>query len=572
MDPSQLQPGHRLDRYELLCPLAYGGMASVWLARFSGRLGFERLVVVKMILPQFSQDPRFQQMFLDEARIASKIESSNVARILDVGEHEGSYFLVMEWIDGDSLSKILRAAELRKERIPVGVALRIAADVATGLHAAHSLRERDGTHLGVVHRDVSPQNVLIANSGATMLIDFGVAKARDRAAQDTTAGQLKGKLRYMAPEQAMGRSVDHRADLWALGALLYEMFSGGLPPYDGPNDVATLHLLTSGAPRQPLPPETAPVVQAIIDRALAQAPDDRFSSALELNQALENAMAELNEPTPPATVATYTTDLLAERKAARKVAVDREIDQANRRGAPPAPASSSASGSIQPLPPASSGTMPLRVSFPTRSAPPVVMPVSSSSQPSAIPSHPLSQPGPRAGSHPAIAGGPQFPQPFPMDPQSQAALAEMPSIATTGTMGPAAVEYPQPVEEDARRRRYLTVGAGIALLALAPVLAAVVFGGPMRRSMAKNPTASESLPRAVPSAIESSSSPPTVSSSASSPSPAPPSPAAPAETATASATAPMTAAAPRPAPATTHKPTRPKASAAAPPTRPDRGF
>src|SRR4051794_3720403 len=164
MDPAQLQPGYRLDRYELLCPLAYGGMASVWLARLSGRLGFERLVVVKMILPQYSQDPRFQEMFLDEARIASKIEHTNVARILDVGECEGSFYIVMEWVDGDSLSKIMRGAEQRKQRVPAGVGLRVLADASAGLHAAHVLKERDGTVLGVVHRDVSPQNILIANN------------------------------------------------------------------------------------------------------------------------------------------------------------------------------------------------------------------------------------------------------------------------------------------------------------------------------------------------------------------------------------------------------------------------
>src|SRR3954463_8220132 len=134
MDPSKLQPGYRLDRYELLCPLAYGGMASVWLARFGGRLGFERMVVIKMILPQYSQDPRFKEMFLDEARIASKIEHSNVARILDVGEEHDNYFIVMEWVDGDSLSKILREVEQRKEKVPAGVAMRVVADAAAGLH------------------------------------------------------------------------------------------------------------------------------------------------------------------------------------------------------------------------------------------------------------------------------------------------------------------------------------------------------------------------------------------------------------------------------------------------------
>ena len=179
MDPAQLQPGSRLDRYELLCPLAYGGMASVWLARFGGRRGFERLVVVKMILPQYASDPRFQEMFFDEARIASRIEHSNVARILDVGEQdENTAYIVMEWVDGDSLSKIDRAAEVKKQRVPPGIALRICADAAAGLHAAHILEERDGTALGVVHRDVSPQNILVSNAGTTVLIDFGVAKAR----------------------------------------------------------------------------------------------------------------------------------------------------------------------------------------------------------------------------------------------------------------------------------------------------------------------------------------------------------------------------------------------------------
>ncbi len=330
MDPTQLQPGYRLDRYELLCPLAYGGMASVWLARFGGRLGFERMVVIKMILPQYSQDPRFQEMFLDEARIASKIEHSNVARILDVGEHQDNYFIVMEWVDGDSLSKLLRAAEQRKQRIPPGIAMRIVADAAAGLHAAHELTDRDGKHLGVVHRDVSPQNILVANSGATMIIDFGVAKARDRVSQETSAGQLKGKIRYMAPEQALGRALDHRADVWALGAMLYEMFTGN-PPYDGPNEVATLHKLTSGQ-RPPALPHTLPeVLRAVVERALAYEPHDRFATAIELNLALEGAMVEINEPTTPAIVAQYTAQLLADRKAARKRAVDAALENARKR-------------------------------------------------------------------------------------------------------------------------------------------------------------------------------------------------------------------------------------------------
>ncbi len=327
MDATHLQAGHRLDRYELLCPLAYGGMASVWLARFGVSQGFERFVVIKMILPQFSQDPRFQEMFVDEARIASRVEHGNVARILDVGDRAGSFYIVMEWVDGDSLSKLMQAAEQRKERIPTGVALRICADAAAGLHAAHELKGRDGALLGVVHRDVSPQNLLISNAGSTLLIDFGVAKARDRVSPDTTAGQLKGKIRYMAPEQALGRPIDRRADVWALGSILYEIF-GGSPPFEGANEVATLHRLTSGIPPATLPAGTPKAVEEVIRRALSFDPQARFATALELGQALDAIMAKLGEPTSIAVVESYTQQLLADRKAARKRAVEAALEKA----------------------------------------------------------------------------------------------------------------------------------------------------------------------------------------------------------------------------------------------------
>ncbi|MBX3223918.1 MAG: serine/threonine protein kinase [Labilithrix sp.] len=437
MDPTQLQPGYRLDRYELLCPLAYGGMASVWLARFGGRLGFERMVVIKMILPQYSQDPRFQEMFLDEARIASKIEHSNVARILDVGEHQDNYFIVMEWVDGDSLSKLLRAAEQQKQRIPPGIALRIVADAAAGLHAAHELKERDGTSLGVVHRDVSPQNILVANSGSTMVIDFGVAKARDRVSQETSAGQLKGKIRYMAPEQALGRAIDHRADVWALGAMLYEMFTGN-PPYDGPNEVATLHKLTSGQRPAAMPQTTPAPLRAVVERALGYEPEQRFASALELNLALESAMVEINEPTTPAMVARYTAELLADRKAARKRAVDAALDSARKRdqgqptsiGSPIAPPSL---GQIAPPAPSSG-----------RSFAPIIQ-------------------GNEAPSAPSGSTGPM-------------SLSEVPS-ATSSTLGSANMEYfpARPVPEEAPRRRRYIAAAALGVSVAAGVIGAILI-------------------------------------------------------------------------------------------------
>ena len=446
----------------MLCPLAYGGMASVWLARFGGRKGFERLVVVKMILPQYSQDPRFQEMFVDEARIASRIEHGNVARIVDVGEQEESTFIVMEWVDGDSLSKVVRAAEQKKQRIPAGIALRVCADAAAGLHAAHMLKERDGTLLGVVHRDVSPQNILISNAGTTVLIDFGVAKARDRVSQETSAGQLKGKIRYMAPEQALGRNIDHRADVWALGAILYELFAG-VPPYDGPNEVATLHKLTSGALPTPLPAFVAPPIRAMIERALAYEADARYATALELNLALEACMVEIGEPTSVAVVANYTAQLLADRKAARKRAVDTALAAAHARDAADRASSLPMSAARVPAPypssPGSSAGVGSRSGSGSGSGGPPA---------SSIASAPHSS----TGRLPA-------PMPLPIAPPSHGELvsspsnmglsgiSEVPSATSSATLGSAAMEYPpaELVDESARRRRLTAVVLGVSVAA-----------------------------------------------------------------------------------------------------------
>ncbi|HEY8073374.1 MAG TPA: serine/threonine-protein kinase, partial [Labilithrix sp.] len=481
LDPSKLQPGYRLDRYELLCPLAYGGMAAVWLARFGGRLGFERLVVVKMILPQYSQDPHFQQMFLDEARIASKIEHANVARILDVGENDGGHFIVMEWVDGDSLSKVMRAADQRQQRVPIGVALRVIADAATGLHAAHALVDRDGTPLHVVHRDVSPQNILIANSGATVLIDFGVAKARDRVSAETSAGQLKGKIRYMAPEQAVGASIDHRADIWALGAILYEVFAGG-PPYDGPNEVATLHKLTSGQPAAPLPADVPAEVQAICDRCLAHDPNDRYGSALELSLALEAALSETGEMASVAVVAAYTGQLLVERKAARKKAVDAALSGARARDV----------GSVEgafptgqhPIPPeamssrrdVASAAMPASIPYTSDipSAPSQASHASEPSQPSRVPSG-ISR---------------------PRDSMGPMGLQEVPSATSSATLGSAAVEYPPPPNE-MRRRRALGILLGVSVAAGLVGIVLIVSTALRRREAAPPPLVVDTAPAAA---------------------------------------------------------------------------
>jgi serine/threonine protein kinase len=318
--PSPLAPGFKLDRYELLCPIAEGGMASVWIARQTGKHGFEKLVAVKTILPKFAADARFQKMFVDEARIASRIEHANVAQILDVGEQHGTTYLVMEYVDGDSLSTVNRSLQKKGIKLSPGVLLRLMSEVCGGLHAAHELRNADGALLGVVHRDVSPQNVLVSTRGITKLIDFGIAKARDRGAGDTNTETLKGKVRYMAPEQAHGHNVDRRADLWAVGAIMYH-FLAGKPPYDGENDVQTLLLLTSGRAPPPLPSTVHGAIASVVNRALATLPDQRYATATEMQQALQEAMAEAKASSSAAAVASFLGEHVAEPSRKRKEAI-----------------------------------------------------------------------------------------------------------------------------------------------------------------------------------------------------------------------------------------------------------
>jgi serine/threonine-protein kinase len=305
-------------------------MASVWIARQRGKHGFQKLVAVKTILPKYAEEPRFQQMFLDEARIASRIEHANVAQILDVGEQHQVTYLVMEYVDGDSLSRLERAAARSGTPIPLGVALRVIADVCGGLHAAHELRDASGQPLGVVHRDVSPQNVLVTTQGVAKLIDFGIAKARDRLGGDTNADQLKGKVQYMAPEQALGRPVDRRADVWAVGAVLYHLLSGKAP-YEAENDIQTLFLLSNGRVPPALPASVPPAVSSLVMKALALSPDARFASAEAMQTALEEIIAPMRTEASTAAVAAYLASQVGDRAAKRKEAIALGLQAAEER-------------------------------------------------------------------------------------------------------------------------------------------------------------------------------------------------------------------------------------------------
>jgi eukaryotic-like serine/threonine-protein kinase len=328
--PSHLTPGYRLDRYELLCPIAEGGMASVWIARQTGKHGFRKLVAIKTILPRYAAEPKFQQMFIDEARIASRIEHVNVTQILDVGEQHGITYLVMEYVDGDALSKMSRAAQKKDKPIPLGVLLRILADTCAGLHAAHELKDEAGQSLGVIHRDVSPQNVLVTTKGVAKLIDFGIAKARGRLGEDTKTDQVKGKVAYMAPEQALGRSMDQRADVWSVGAVLYQLLVGK-SPYEGESEIQTLLLMSSGRPPPPLPTSVPAPVAAIVRRTLSHSPEARYASAAELQEAIEKAMVEGGLVTTATQVAAFMADLMGDRAEKRKESIALGLKAADER-------------------------------------------------------------------------------------------------------------------------------------------------------------------------------------------------------------------------------------------------
>jgi serine/threonine protein kinase len=287
----RLTRGTCLGRYELLLPIAKGGMARVWAARQHGQRGFSKIVAIKTILPHLARDPEFERMFLDEARIASMVHHPNVCEIYELGEEGRALYLAMEWVNGESLAHVLRAGG-RCEPLEPRIVARIVSDVCAGLNAAHNLRDDDGNAMDVVHRDVSPHNILLSAGGHVKVADFGVAKALGQHHSSTSTGQLKGKINYMAPEQITGRAIDRRSDVFSLGCVLYEATTG-LQPFKGEGDHQVMHRLLSGdfTPPGRLIPGYPPELEAIVMCAMALAPEGRFASADRMRLALEEWLA-----------------------------------------------------------------------------------------------------------------------------------------------------------------------------------------------------------------------------------------------------------------------------------------
>lgn len=298
-------------RYETLFRIASGGMAEVFAARVRGDLGFERLVAVKRIVPHLAEDEAFVRMFLDEARLAAHVSSPHVVQTHDLGRaDDGSLYIAMELVLGVTLAELIAAAAEHGERLPVGVALEIAAQAADGLHDAHEARTPDGIPLEIVHRDVSPQNVLVGEDGRVKVTDFGIARAARGRLAHTEHGQLKGKFAYFSPEQSRAAALDRRSDVFALGIVTWEMLAGErlfarATPADTIVAVRRAQVPDLCARRPDVPPEVA----AVIRTALAREPADRPASAGELALRLRTAARAARLETTSAEVASYVRGL-----------------------------------------------------------------------------------------------------------------------------------------------------------------------------------------------------------------------------------------------------------------------
>ncbi|MBX3226868.1 MAG: serine/threonine protein kinase [Labilithrix sp.] len=316
-------------KYQLFASLGKGGMADVFLSVARGQMGFNKLAVVKRLRPALAEEVAFRNMFLDEARLAARLNHPNIVHTYEVGEERGVYFIAMEYLEGQSLNKVQKELVRNKQRMPPELAARIVADALAGLGHAHELRDYDGRSLNVIHRDVSPHNIFVTYDGHTKLMDFGIAKA-DTSSTETEVGILKGKVAYMSPEQAMGQKIDLRSDLFAMGIVLWELLAQQRL-MTGENAANTLHRLMN----EPIPhiADIAPGIDMELDRIVAisleKDPSHRFQTAGEMRSALEAWLARCPAPARQEEVSRQMNGLFGSVRAEVQAQVQRHMANVN---------------------------------------------------------------------------------------------------------------------------------------------------------------------------------------------------------------------------------------------------
>jgi TonB family protein len=448
------EAGEKFGQYTLLERIAVGGMAEVWKARMRGVEGFQKTVAIKKILPYMTDNAAFVSMFIDEAKLAAQLSHPNIIHIYDLGKIGSDYYIAMEYVEGKDLRSLLNAARQRGVALPLGLALLIAVRLGSALDYAHRKRDFEGREMGLVHRDVSPQNVLISYDGDVKLCDFGIAKAVLKVGQ-THTGALKGKLQYMSPEQAMGKPVDARSDIFSLGAILFEMLTGQRL-FDGDSEMSVLEAVRQVKVRSPrqVDPAVPREVDDVVMHALAGRPEDRFQTSGELEQRLEALLYAL-KPSPS------HSDLAAFVRRALEKPVP--AARADRQAQPPPP--------LPPRPPLQG---PAAAAVPLA---PVAAAATAAALPLAAAPPPAAQAATPAHAAPSIAPAPSERSAGLAAPVADAAPTPAP-LATVAPLAPLTPLAPLDgvvVEEGSRPGR-LMLAAAVAALVVAGLLTYFLIG------------------------------------------------------------------------------------------------
>jgi serine/threonine-protein kinase len=335
-EPQKSVAGTAFGKYKLLAKLAIGGMGEIFLARLSGVAGFEKLVVIKRLLPHLAEDGHFVAMLLDEARIAARLNHPNVCQTYDLGEVDGQYFIAMEYLEGAPASQLLSRVRRSKEELDLRMACAIVLQSCEGLHHAHELKDNDGELVGLVHRDVSPSNVFVTVAGAVKILDFGVAKSQDALAR-THTGALKGKYAYMSPEQILSKDIDRRSDIFSLGIVLFELLTTRRLFWRDSEYKMFQAIAEDDIPSVlEYRPDVPGPIADVVDRALSRDREERYATAKDMAEALSMACAPLGGPMTTGSIAEFVEEAFSDQIRERRQLVKTVAH--SRAGAATAPA------------------------------------------------------------------------------------------------------------------------------------------------------------------------------------------------------------------------------------------